>query len=216
MAGPTYHFTQTEEDGSTTAGFLNVILDDATQNPIGGSPSYIYLNEDGSYSSAATAGASLYNVYSDGNGASPTTSSIGFDAVTQYAGNTTVYGISDGNAYGVLQKVQVDASGIISGTYSNGVIRNEAQIAVGQFVNPGGLTKAGTSLYQESNNSGQANVKTVDALGLSVTPSSLEMSNVELASELADMIVTQRGFQSNSKIITVGDEMLETIVNMKR
>ena len=216
MAGPTYHFTQTEEDGSTTAGFLNVILDDATQNPIGGSPSYIYLNEDGSYSSAATAGASLYNVYSDGNGASPTTSSIGFDAVTQYAGNTTVYGISDGNAYGVLQKGQVDASGIISGTYSNGVIRNEAQIAVGQFVNPGGLTKAGTSLYQESNNSGQANVKTVDALGLSVTPSSLEMSNVELASELADMIVTQRGFQSNSKIITVGDEMLETIVNMKR
>ena len=216
MAGPTYHFTQTEEDGSTTAGFLNVILDDATQNPIGGSPSYIYLNEDGSYSSAATAGASLYNVYSDGNGASPTTSSIGFDAVTQYAGNTTVYGISDGNAYGVLQKVQVDASGIISGTYSNGVIRNEAQIAVGQFVNPSGLTKAGTSLYQESNNSGQANVKTVDALGLSVTPSSLEMSNVELASELADMIVTQRGFQSNSKIITVGDEMLETIVNMKR
>ena len=184
LAGPTYHFTQTEEDGS--------------------------------YSSAATAGASLYNVYSNGNGASPTTSSIGFDAVTQYAGNTTAYGISDGNAYGVLQQVQVDASGIITGTYSNGVIRNEAQIAVAQFVNAAGLTKAGTSLYQESNNSGTPNVKTVDALGLSVTPSSLEMSNVDLANELAEMIITQRGFQSNSKIITVGDEMLETIVNMKR
>ena len=216
MAGPTYQFKLTEEDGSTTAGYLNVVLDDLSGNPAGGEPSYIYFNEDGSYSSAATAGSSLYTIYSDGNGAAPTTSSVGFDAVTQYAGNTTVYGISDGNAYGVLQKVQISESGIISGTYSNGIIRDEAQIAVAQFVNNAGLTKAGTSLYQESNNSGQPNIKTVHALGLSITPSSLEMSNVDLANELAEMIITQRGFQSNSKIITVGDEMLETIVNMKR
>ena len=216
IAGPTYKFSQTESDGSTTAGYLNVVLDDATNNPVDGAASYIYFNEDGSYSSAATTSGSLYTVYSNGNGASPTTSSIGFDATTQYAGNTTIYGISDGNAYGVLQSVQIDSSGIISGTYSNGVIRNEAQIAVAQFVNTSGLTKTGTSLYQESNNSGTPNVKTVDALGLSLTPSSLEMSNVDLANELADMIVTQRGFQSNSKIITVGDEMLETLVNMKR
>ena len=216
IAGPTYKFTQTEEDGSVTSGFLNVVMDDLTGNPADGAPSYIYFNEDGSYSAAATAGSSLYTVYSNGNGASPTTSSIGYDAVTQYAGNTTVYGITDGNAYGVLQKVQIDGSGVITGTYSNGVNRTEAQIAVAQFVNNAGLVKAGTSLYQESNNSGQANIKTVDALGLSITPSSLEMSNVELANELADMIVTQRGFQSNSKIITVGDEMLETIINMKR
>ena len=215
-AGPTFQFSQSEDDGSTTAGYLNVVMDDETGNPASGYPSYIYFNEDGSYSSAATNGTSLYTIYSDGNGASPTTSSIGFDSVTQYAGNTTAYGVSDGNAYGVLQKVQIDASGIITGTYSNGVIRNEAQIAVAQFVNTAGLTKVGTSMYQESNNSGQPNIKTVDALGLSITPSSLEMSNVELASELADMIITQRGFQSNSKIITVGDEMLETIVNMKR
>lgn len=216
MAGPTYQFTQKEQDGSTTAGYLNVTMDETTGNPNGGFPSFIYFNEDGSYSSAATAGASLYTLYSDGNGASPTTSSIGFDATSQYAGNTTVYGVSDGNAYGVLQSIQVDSSGIISGTYSNGIIRTEAQIAVAQFVNSAGLTKTGTSLYQESNNSGTPNIKTVDALGLSVTPSSLEMSNVDLANELADMIITQRGFQSNSKIITVGDEMLETIVNMKR
>lgn len=216
MAGPTYQYKLTEEDGSVTEGYLNVTMDDLSGNPNGGAPSYIYFNEDGSYSSAATAGASLYNIYSNGNGASPTTSSVGFDAVTQYAGNTTVYGISDGNAYGVLQKVQIDEGGIISGTYSNGIIRNEAQIAVAQFVNSAGLTKAGTSLYQESNNSGTPNIKTVHSLGLSITPSSLEMSNVDLANELAEMIITQRGFQSNSKIITVGDEMLETIVNMKR
>lgn len=216
MAGPTYHFTMDEEDGSKTAGYLNVTMDDTTGNPNGGAPSYIYFNEDGSYSSAATAGSSLYTVYSNGNGSSPTTNSIGFDAVSQYAGNTTVYGVSDGNAYGVLQKVQIDEAGIITGTYSNGIIRNEAQIAVAQFTNNAGLTKAGVSLYQQSNNSGTPNIKTVRGLGVSITPSSLEMSNVDLANELSEMIITQRGFQSNSKIITVGDEMLETIVNMKR
>ena len=216
IAGPTYHFTMDEEDGSQTSGYLNVVIDDLTQNPVDGAPSYIYFNEDGSYSSAATAGASLYTTYANGNGSAPTTSSVGFDAVTQYAGNTTVYGISDGNAYGVLQKVQIDEGGVITGTYSNGIIRNEAQIAVAQFVNNAGLTKTGTSLYQQSNNSGTPNIKTVHSLGLSITPSSLEMSNVDLANELAEMIITQRGFQSNSKIITVGDEMLETIVNMKR
>ena len=216
MAGPTYHFSLDEEDGSSTAGYLNVVMDNTSGNPVGGEPSYIYFNEDGSYSTAATAGSSLYTIYSNGNGSSPTTCSIGFDATTQYAGNTTVYGISDGNAYGVLQSIQIDNAGIITGTYSNGIVRNEAQIAVAQFTNNAGLTKTGVSLYQESSNSGTPNIKTVSALGLSVTPSSLEMSNVDLANELADMIITQRGFQSNSKIITVGDEMLETVVNMKR
>ena len=76
--------------------------------------------------------------------------------------------------------------------------------------------KSGSSLYSVSNNSGNANVKTANVLGVKITPSALEMSNVDLSSEFSDMIVTQRGFQSNSKIITVSDEMLETLVNMKR
>lgn len=215
-AGPTYKFTLSEDDGSITSGYLNVVMDESTDNPVDGYPTYLYFNEDGTYNSAATQGSALYTVYSNGNGSSPTTSSLTFDGVTQYAGSTTAYGTADGNSYGVLQSIQIDASGIITGSYSNGVLRNEAQIAVAQFVNNSGLNKVGTSLYQQSNNSGDANIKTVDALGLSITPSALEMSNVELASELADMIVTQRGFQANSKIITVGDEMLETIVNMKR
>ena len=61
-----------------------------------------------------------------------------------------------------------------------------------------------------------ANVKTASDLGCTITPSALEMSNVDIANEFSDMIVTQRGFQSNSKIITVSDEMLETMINMKR
>jgi flagellar hook protein FlgE len=87
---------------------------------------------------------------------------------------------------------------------------------VAQFNNASGLTKTGSSLYQESNNSGTANVKTASDLGVTITPSALEMSNVDIANEFSDMIITQRGFQSNSKIITVGDEMLETLIGMKR
>ena len=214
-SGATTSFSQTEEDNSLMRGYLNSTTDE-NGNPVGGAFSYIYFNDDGSYSASANQEASLYATYSNGNGATAGTSSISFADTTQYAGSTTVYGVSDGNAYGILQSVQIDASGVITGTYTNGILRNEAQIAIAQFVNTAGLTKVGTSLYQASNNSGDANIKTVDAFGLTITPSSLEMSNVELASELADMIVTQRGFQSNSKIITVADEMLETIVNMKR
>lgn len=136
--------------------------------------------------------------------------------LTQYAGKSTVNGSADGNAAGTLSSVSVDSSGIITGTYSNGVKQAEAQVAIAQFTNASGLEKNGNSLYQESNNSGTANVKTASDLGVTITPSALEMSNVDIANEFSNMIVTQRGFQSNSKIITVGDEMLETLINMKR
>ena len=141
---------------------------------------------------------------------------IDFTSLTQFSGNNTINGSSDGNASGTLKEIQIDTSGVITGVYTNGIRQAEAQVAVAQFTNATGLTKTGNSLYQESNNSGQANIKTAADLGVTITPSALEMSNVDVANEFADMIVTQRGFQSNSKIVTVGDEMLETIINMKR
>ena len=136
--------------------------------------------------------------------------------LTQYSGSDTIKADYDGHAAGTLKEVNVDQSGILTGTYTNGEKRSLAQIAVAQFDNAPGLTKKGANLYAESNNSGTANIKSVNALGLTLTPSALEMSNVDIANEFADMVVTQRGFQSNSKVITVGDEMLETVINMKR
>lgn len=150
------------------------------------------------------------------NGSSDMTVSISFSSLTQYAGSNTVKGNADGNAAGTLKSVSIDSSGVITGTYTNGLKQSEAQVAVAQFTNASGLTKTGSSLYQESNNSGTANVKTAIDLGVTITPSALEMSNVDIANEFSDMIITQRGFQSNSKVITVGDEMLETLINMKR
>ena len=141
---------------------------------------------------------------------------IDFSTITQYAGSNTVNGGSDGQAAGTLKSVSIDSSGVITGVYTNGVKQSEGQIVVAQFNNSAGLTKSGNGLYSESNNSGKANIKSASALGVTITPSALEMSNVDMASELTDMIVTQRGYQSNSKIITVSDELLETLINMKR
>ena len=144
------------------------------------------------------------------------TVNLTFDDVTQYAGSSTAFATTDGNAAGTLKSVSIDSAGVITGTYTNGLNVQEAQVAIAQFNNASGLTKTGNSLYTESNNSGTPNIGTISDLGCTVTPSSLEMSNVDMASELTDMIVTQRGYQSNSKIITVSDELLETLINMKR
>ncbi len=151
------------------------------------------------------------------NGAAGTqTVDLDFTALTQYAGSSTAFATTDGNAAGTLKSVSIDSAGVITGTYTNGLNVQEAQVAIAQFNNASGLTKTGNSLYTESNNSGTPNIGTISDLGCTVTPSSLEMSNVDMASELTDMIVTQRGYQSNSKIITVSDELLETLINMKR
>ena len=144
------------------------------------------------------------------------TVNLTFDDVTQYAGSSTAFATTDGNAAGTLKSVSIDSAGVITGTYTNGLNVQEAQVAIAQFNNAAGLTKTGNSLYTESNNSGTPNIGTISDLGCTVTPSALEMSNVDMASELTDMIVTQRGYQSNSKIITVSDELLETLINMKR
>ena len=197
LPGGGNNYTINEADGSTTTVNLT-----ATN---------LKFDTSGKYVSGT---ASLGMTYA--NGAANNNVTINLSGLTQYAGNTTVTADTDGNAAGVLSNISVDSSGVITGTYTNGVTQAEAQVAIAQFNNPAGLLKSGSSLYSVSNNSGNANVKTANALGVKITPSALEMSNVDLSSEFSDMIVTQRGFQSNSKIITVSDEMLETLVNMKR
>ncbi len=166
---------------------------------------------------ARVSGSGTINIdYSNGLPASGQTVKMEFEALTQYTGSSTVHAESDGYTQGTLSKVTIDSTGSITGTYTNNVKRVEAQIAVAQFNNASGLSKQGGSLYQETNNSGGAHIKTADTAGVTVTASALEMSNVDIADQFSDMIVTQRGFQSNSKIITVSDEMLETLINMKR
>ncbi|SFB12298.1 flagellar hook-basal body complex protein [Selenomonas ruminantium] len=174
----------------------------------------LVFDVNGRYSSGT---ASLTLEYNDPIGTfDPQDVTMNLSSLTQYAGNSTINATANGNAAGTLKSVQIDSTGTITGVYTNGIKRSEAVVSVAQFNNAAGLTKVGSSLYQDSNNSGTANIKTAAALGCTITPSALEMSNVDIANEFSDMIITQRGFQSNSKVITVGDEMLETLINMKR
>ena len=177
----------------------------------------LQFDQNGKYvSGSGSPTLTLTNGAGSSGGTNTMTATVDLTSLTQYSGSDTIKADYDGNAAGTLKEVNVDQSGILTGTYTNGEKRSLAQIAVAQFDNAPGLTKKGANLYAESNNSGTANVKSVNALGLTLTPSALEMSNVDIANEFADMVVTQRGFQSNSKVITVGDEMLETVINMKR
>ena len=200
----TNSFERDESDGSHIEGTMNSV-------------NFLYFNDRGQFvSNGQSENGSITFTYSNGNGAAEQQSDIQFSGLTQYANSTTAFPTTNGNTAGVLQSLSVDTNGIVTGTYTNGLVRNEAQIAVAQFTNSSGLTKVGTTIYQESNNSGVANIKTLADFGMTVVSSALEMSNVDLANEFSDMIITQRGFQANSKITTVADEMLETIVNMKR
>jgi flagellar hook protein FlgE len=123
----------------------------------------------------------------------------------------------DGYQMGTLSGYSFDSSGVMTGTFTNGQKKTLAQVALANFTNPGGLSKVSDTLYEKSNNSGEPSVGEAGSGGRGkITPSSLEMSNVDLAQQFSDMIVTQRGFQANSKIITTSDTMLEELVNLKR
>ena len=188
----------------------SVIEDDGTALAVSLSKSNLVFDGKGQYVSGS---ASLAISRSGDRNFDDGEVTLNLSGLTQYAGTSTISNKSDGNASGNLQSVSIDSSGVITGVYSNGVKQAEAKIAIATFNNAAGLTKTGNSLYQESNNSGKVSY---DSTGSTITSSALEMSNVDIANEFSDMIVTQRGFQSNSKIITVSDEMLETMINMKR
>ena len=154
------------------------------------------------------------------------TSTINLDAsgLTMYAAasniNATmgINGTGAGKAVGKMTSVGVNEAGQIVASYSNGDTKKIGQIAVASFTNPSGLEKVGDNLYAATLNSGS-----FDGIGEDISESSgkitsgyLEMSNVDLADQFTNMITTQRGYQANSRIITVSDTMLEELINLKR
>ncbi|NLC93394.1 MAG: flagellar hook protein FlgE [Treponema sp.] len=140
------------------------------------------------------------------------------DTVTQSASKSTTKAYyQDGYTMGYLDNFKIDSSGIITGVYSNGTNRTLGQIAIATFSNDRGLEKAGDNTYVESNNSGMARIGESGVAGKgSLMAGALEMSNVDLSEQMTDMIVTQRGFQSNAKTIQTADTLLETVLSLKR
>lgn len=123
-----------------------------------------------------------------------------------------------GKKLGAMIGISIDNNGLIKGTYDNGNTEILGQIAVAQFANASGLEKVGENCYRTTLNSGEFDGIGVEisADGSSMTSGELEMSNVDLSTEFTQMIITQRGFQANSRIITTSDTLLEELVNLKR
>ncbi len=158
-------------------------------------------------------GATIPNVKAEiGKAATPFV--VDFRAVTQYAAKTNIDPkVTNGKAAGKMSGYDVGADGKITAYYDNGDRRLLGQVVVAQFDNPPGLEKMGDNLYRSTANSGDFdNIGKVGNFQAGV----LEMSNVDLAKEFTEMIVTQRGFQANSRIISVSDEMLVELTNLKR
>jgi len=127
-------------------------------------------------------------------------------------------GDGSGKKLGALTGLSVDASGRVYGSYDNGNTTLLCQVAVAQFSNASGLEKIGDSCYQTTLNSGDFDGIGVEvsADGSSISTGELEMSNVDLSAQFTDMIITQRGFQANSRVITTSDTLLEELINLKR
>ncbi|MDR3348035.1 MAG: flagellar hook protein FlgE [Acidaminococcales bacterium] len=141
-----------------------------------------------------------------------------YGELVQYAGGFNLGDpYQDGYAAGDLMDKTINAAGVIVGTYSNGQQLNLGQVATCIFNNQQGLERAGSTLFTKSNNSGDPIIGEAGVGGRGTLQAGvLEMANVDLAEEFTNMIVTQRGYQSNSRIITTSDELLQELMNLKR
>ncbi len=185
---------------------------------------------------ATISGSGVFTFGTDGTLASPSLQTIAFtppgadpisisldpgsgvNGITQYAATSTaVLRDQDGYTSGTLQNFSIDRQGLVTGSFTNGVSVALAQIVLADFNNPAGLIRIGDNMYQESSNSGGPVLGfALEGSQSTLTSGALEMSNVDLAQEFTSMIVAQRGFQANSKVITTSDEMLQELVNLKR
>lgn len=184
----------------------------------------ISFNPDGSLATFDfDRGNNLFEFYTE-TGAEPVKVSIDVGTIGDVTGisqfaspNTVIADSQDGYSAGYLTSIGIDSNGTVTGVYTNGKSQTLAQIMIADFSNPSGLLKVGNNMYQETGNSG---LPIVGAAGESIqgkiVPGALEQSNVDIAKELTQMIIAQRGFQANSRVITTADTLLGELVNLKR
>jgi len=197
---------------------------DQSQTITGGRTGTIEFNSDGSFRSWSFDDGGEHLSVDPGTGAdsmrvefAPGTASR-FDGITQFSSPFTAKAkAQDGYGMGNLTSISVDASGTITGLFSNGMLKEMGQVVLAKFNNPDGLVRSGGNLYQVSPNSGNTIVGAAgETISANIVSNSLEMSNVDLSEEFVRMIVAQRGFQANARVITTGDEMLTDLINLKR
>jgi len=141
----------------------------------------------------------------------------GLNGLTQFDGTGRLTGMADGFEAGGLVDFEIDQSGIIVGRFSNDTIRNIGRVALAQFNNSAGLLRAANNTYSTSGNSGDPMLLFAgEGSGVTLNPGTLESSNVDLAQEFTRLVVAQRSFQANSRVVTTGDTLMQELVNMVR
>jgi flagellar hook protein FlgE len=187
----------TTDPGVTVTGTSNIVFNGSGKVATGGS---------GTLSLTLTTGST-----------SPQSVTLDMSQITQLASSpSSLSSNTDGASAGSLTTFTVGQAGDITGVYSNGYKQPLGQIALASFSNPSGLSKAGGNLFQASANSGTANIGTPDSAGRGqIATGFLEGSNVDLAQQFTNMIMAERGFQANSRVITTSDEILQDLVNIK-
>lgn len=165
-----------------------------------------------------TAKSQIQNFQIKPAGSNPMSVAIDTSLITQFSSDfTTKAEYQDGYEMGLLEDIYIEDDGTVRGVYSNGQKQPIAMIAIATFNNPCGLESEGGNIFSYSPNSGLAIIRRPGVGSAGVIKSGvLEMSNVDISEEFTSMIITQRAFQANSRVITTADEMLQELVNLKR
>ncbi|MCA0360969.1 MAG: flagellar hook protein FlgE [Armatimonadetes bacterium] len=193
-------WTTTGANGTTTTGSGTLVFNPADGKLVSGSPGPIVVTPP------AASGVAAFNI------------DLNFGSVSQLATDMQVQASSqNGFEPGSLSSFSVNPDGVITGLYTNGLTRPLGQIASAIFPNANGLERQGSNLWRNTDNSGIPVVGTPRTGGRGqINAGFLEQSNVDIGNEFTDLIITQRGFQANTRVVTTVDEMLQDLINMKR
>lgn len=208
-------------EANLIAGDTNVL---SVPSPVGG---LLHFNDDGTIDDVTTPAEIAVDITLSGaagagnpldNGAAEQIIALNFENLVQFSGAfSPVPASRDGYGVGALVSVNFDNTGTLIGTFSNGATQTLAQVVLADFYNPAGLIKAGNNMYGVSMNSGAPITGTAGgSIRAAIIPGTLESSNVDLANEFTRMIIAQRGFEANSRVVMTSDSILGDVINLKR
>jgi flagellar hook protein FlgE len=208
----TLFFTQGATTATTSTWNVNMTVDGQT---VTATPATLTFNSEGAVTPAGS-GVLTFSGYTPTDGANPLSMAFNFGTSTQYGGSFGVTAITqDGYATGQLSTVNIDTSGIVSAVYTNGRSTELGQLAMANFPNPQGLQQLGDTNWAQTYTSGDVVTGTAGGAGFGTIQSgALESSNVDLTTELVNMITAQRAFQANAQVVTTANQLSETVINI--
>ena len=205
----TFYFTQTATPGTWDVNMT------VNGTEVGATPQTLTFNSAGTLTTPAN-GNLAFGGFTPADGAAAMNMSFNFGNTTQYGTQFGVNSITqNGYTTGQLSTVSVDSTGVVSAVYTNGRSTDLGQLAIANFPNPQGLQQLTDTNWAQTFSSGTVVQGTAGSAGFgTVQSSALESSNVDLTTELVNMITEQRAFQANAQVITTADQMSQTVIGI--